>query len=563
MPNGTDVRFGTKDRTIEPVLTFGRWGVTETSTAFEVFQKALDHFDEKIVKKSYHNRVEVMQAAKRYYEGYHHKPLKIEKDQADDNVLINLCRPLIDDGASWLFGFPEAGQIQLQIARMEEEIREDVEPGEITEPDQAEIEDEREIFESVSDKLEAVYIRSGGFLFFKRMGVRGGIAGHVFLKIVPATPEQEAEGVAPKVVVLDPQLCSVWQDPADQDEVLGYLIEWVRKEKPKGKKKADYIYRQLAVSTKVFALDEEGNYATDENGDPIISEEPGWVVANFKAKKREKPDWELVGGPWAWNWAWSPILEAPNVVAPWGYYGASDLEDVAPLNDNINFVASNSSRIIKHHAHPTTVGLGFSAADLVASSVGGLWTINKAEASIQNLEMRGDLESSFGMLNMLVTNFWSIGRGFDVSTMKDRIGQITNFGLRVLAGRALNKMRDKRQTYGWLITELNRRLLDMLGIAGFDTIIKWPDPLPEDPSEKLARAQREIDMGVVSVETIAGELGRSWEEEGPKIMEEKKRKMELGQFIVSEFSKNAPFPNVADRARRAEFTRPGTDESEG
>ena len=528
-------RFGRKfDDELE--LEFGEWGVLSISPTLDAFQASLLYFDREDIIKKEINRFDMVQAARRYYDGNHVKPLKVKSGQADDNVIMNLCRPLVDDGVSWLFGDPasdDRGVLEFQImppkpvageigpdGEMQEEPEEKEPPiyGEPVLPDD-EAYEEPEIdprIEEAAEVLRKVLKKSGGFHLLKRLGVRGGVAGHFYLKIVPAPEDEQEDNEPPRIVVLDPNRCSVMLDPTDSTRVIGYKVEWRRDERPGGMgRKTTYIYRQLAVE----------------------ADKGVWVVADFKSKDKKKRDWELVGGPWAWPYKWSPIADGPNVMPAWGYYGLSDLEDVAGMNDAINFVVSNYSRILKHHAHPKTVGTGFKAGDLVKTNVDSLWTIENPNAKVANLEMQTDLKSSMALIELLRTEFWSEGRGLDPSVYKDKIGTITNFGLRVLAVRALHNNSDKRQTYGEVLRQTMNHILEMAGFEGFDAIPQWPDPLPEDPKDSLDRAEKEIKLDLASRRTKMEELGRSWEQEGPRIRAEKKERMDLGQFLVGEFDK--------------------------
>ena len=479
------VRFGRLVQDMPAELKFGSWGVLGTPAALELFADSLAYFDQEDVRQAEADRLAMIQAARRYHEGNQVKPLKVEPGEHDDNVLMNLCRSLVDDSVSWLFGNPETGILQITSDDGEE----------------------------VNPVIAETYERSGGFLFYKRLGVRGGIAGHSFVKLI-----QEPNG-EPRVVALDPQLVSVRVEETDTSQVLAYKIEWRRTEADPGTRRKDvFIYRQMVVNA--------GS-----------SQDPAWIVADFKAKDRAKRDWNLINGPWAWPWKWSPIHDCPNIEAGWGHYGLSDLEDVTGLNDALNFVVSNTIRIIKIHAHPKTVGTGFTAGDLQDTAIDSFWTVENPEAKVSNLEMQSDLASSLAMVELVRTAFWTIGRGLDPSTYKDKVGQMTNFALRVLSIRAQHKMGDKRLTYGKMLRDLNGHILEMAGQAAAKTVIVWPNPLPEDPKETTAELQVEVAMGVVSRQTASEELGRDWKTEQARMRQESKEQATLGQYLMDQFDR--------------------------
>lgn len=483
----TDVRFGRATEDLPEQLAFGDWGRLDIAAALDAFQETLDYFDQEEVIKTEEARIQMILAARRYYDGNHVRPLKVKPGEPDDNVLVNLCRSILDDAVSWLFGNPETGVLTMEIRSEGNENATNEADGKL---------------------LDRIYERSGGFNFFKRLGMRGSIAGHFFIKIVP---DEEL----PKLRVLDPLLTTVRTDPADVDRVIAYKIEWKRVETEPGTRRKDtYIYRQLAVEVSDGA----------------------WIVGDFKTKDRRKRQWQMIEA-WAWPYQWSPIVDGPNMEAGWGYYGQSDLEDVAGINDAINFLSSNTMRILKYHAHPKTIGTGLEASELQETAIDSFWTIPNENARITNLEMQSDLQSSMAFLDFLKTSFWSIGRGLDPATFKDKIGQITNFALRVLAIRSLHKTGDKRLTYGKALRTVNARVLEMLGRPGRETIITWPDPLPEDPVDEMKVLESEVALEITSRQTASEERGRSWKLEQERIRKERQERVNLGEYLLSEFDR--------------------------
>jgi len=502
------VRFGTDAGDLPDELAFGDWGTLETGAALDVFQEALDYFDQEDVIKAEEQRRLVIEAARRYYDGQHVKPLKVKPGEPDDNVLVNLCRSLVDDSVSWLFGNPETGVLQMKIDSGQDGLADEGAGG-----------------EAAAQLLTQAYEEAGGFNFFKRLGMRGSIAGHFFIKVA-----KTETGAAPRPVLLDPLITTLRTDPADSERVIAYKIEWRRTEiEPNTRRKETYIYRQLAVR------------ASDIDD--------AWLVGDFKARDRRRRQWILVQAG-AWPYRWSPIVDGPNVEPGWGCYGQSDMEDVGTINDGINFLASNTQRILKYHAHPKTIGTGMDAEDLQETAIDSFWTVPDPEAKLTNLEMQSDLASSMNFLEFLKTSFWGIGRGLDPSTFKDKVGQITNFGLRVLAIRAIHKAGDKRLTYGKALRVVNSRILEMAGRSERNTVIQWPEPLPEDPKDQLDVLEREVNMEVTSRQTAAEELGRSWKVEQVRIKKEREERLQLGEALLDGFDRGDGA--AAARAGRAQ-----------
>lgn len=544
------IRFGRAVDEMPVELEFGEWGTLPTANALDLFQEAHSYFDLPATLKAEKARRAYIRAAWDYYDGKHIKPLIVRQGEMDDNILLNFCRTLVDDSVAWLWGHPETGVLQIEVDEV----------GVPAEEEAAVLDDANTTqMEAAIAILNGVYTASGGFPFFQRWGKNGTMAGHFFIKLVPKpvhltpspSPDQERgagmievdQALPARLVVLDPELVSVMTDPADTTRALAFKVEWERAIEEDGRRQV-YLYRQLVVRQQ------------ETEGDP-----EAWVIGDFRAKKNVKRSWELVNGPFAWPWQWCPIVDGANLVHGRSYYGMTDLEDVTGVNDAINFSASNTGRILKIHGHPKTVGTGFTAEEVQDTAIDSFWTVPNPEAKISNLEMQSDLSAAQNFVESLKTAFWTIGRGLDLSVFKDKLGQITNFGLHILAHRALNKNGDKRILYGDALKAINARVLEMAGLTGVMTSPRWPDPLPLDPVQVVAEQEAERRLGVVSKETIAEERGRVWAVEKKRMEEEQKETMNLGQFMVEQFDRGGGMDEDEELNAKAQ-SRKGAKEAE-
>ncbi len=105
--------------------------------------------------------------------------------------------------------------------------------------------------------------------------------------------------------------------------------------------------------------------------------------------------------------------------------------------------------------------------------------------------------------------------------MADKLGALTNFGLRVLASDSLDKCNTKRMFFGEMLTELSRRLLVLAGIQAVPCDIVWGDPLPRNKAEDIQADLELLAAGVVSKQTLSEKYGYDWEAEQERITEEK------------------------------------------
>ena len=324
------------------------------------------------------------------------------------------------------------------------------------------------------------------------LAVTGGLAGHVFVKMLK-------EGKAVRFVNLHPELLTVFWQPDDMRKVVCYKIEYTRENVAH----REDIYRQ------------------DDNN---------WVIQPYT--KTDGASW-IAGELIVWQFPFAPIVDWQNMPNQDGYYGQSDLVNIG-INDAVNFVASNINRILKYHAHPKTVGVGLEAEQIKETAVDGFWSISNPEAKISNLEMQSDLASSMAFLEFLQGSFYSQHRAVDLASMKDRIGQLTNFGLRMLFRDALDKTRIKQTLYGEGLELLCQRAGVISGYDFGTVHINWADPLPFNDREEIEGLEKELSLGIISKETAAEMRGRDWELEQARMQQEKANdQLGLGAALAS------------------------------
>jgi len=197
-------------------------------------------------------------------------------------------------------------------------------------------------------------------------------------------------------------------------------------------------------------------------------------------------------------------------------------------------------RILRYHAHPKTWGRGFSAAQ-VEQGADDLLIIQSQSGELRNLEMQSDLASSLNYLNVLRTEMLRTGRVPDLTTENLSLGATSGFALRLLHGDLLEKTAAKQRTYGDLLVEINRRLLELAGYGENNyTSIIWDNPLPMNEQEQMTRDGFELDRGVVSKETVQRRRGLDPETENARIAAEGTaedlRTGNVGALLIRQFA---------------------------
>ena len=377
-------------------------------------------------------------AAWKYYKGDHHKHLARDNSQTDDNVRINMSGLLIDKGVSGLFGSGQAGSnmgVRFEVSGAG----------------------------AAQDYLNAVWDANLKDILLHNLGLNGGVSGHAFVKIVAGDP--------PRVINLDPSIVTAFWDAVDIDRVLWYRVQYGDKKQIR----EDYVRGR------------------DDNG-----EDAGyWDIYKYRQLAEGGAQWEQMGEVIRWEYDWSPVMGWQNLPFPNIYYGRDDLQHGGELNDSVNFVLSNLQRIIKHHAHPKTVIIGANNLKVPEeeNAPDRLWLIPNENAKVVNLELQSDLSSSLMFAQVLRRAFFDAGREVDPAGVADRLGDLTNFALRVLYGDTSQKRGTKQLLYGRGLKRVNQALLELGGLTGTVTIT-WPDVMPVDDLEQARALDIDTEHGL-------------------------------------------------------------------
>ncbi len=324
------------------------------------------------------------------YYGRFTKPLKVKSGQADDNVVVNFARVVVDKGVSFLFG----QDVGFELDLIEETAAE--------------------------EWLGACWAANRKMTTLQKLALNGAVTGHAFVKIVPSQPY-------PRLVVLDPSTVTVRWEPDDIETVVSYRIQYPAIDPQSGK---PITVRQL--------IERDGQV---------------WRITD-QVSRTDSSTWTTTGeAVWPHPWppiVDCQNLPAPNEY--WGISDLED--DVLQLNYSINFVLSNLARIIRYHAHPKTWGRGFMANQLNIAvdetivlpapdaELRNLEMVSDLSSSIALYErLREALHE--------VTRVPEVATG-----KLDRAGTLSGVALNILYQPLLEKTETKRRTYGDLLVEL-------------------------------------------------------------------------------------------------------------
>lgn len=441
------------------------------------------------------SRQDLMRAAWKGYRGeWGAGPLRVEGNQPDDNVRVNRCAPIVDKGVSFLFG---------QVVKL---IVEDLDGGS----------------DGASEPLQAWLDAAWGddddkMSLFGKLAMNGAVCGHVFAKVIPANPR--AGQRYPRVIALDPQTVTVETDPDDCDTVARFIIE-----------QETYDATTGAAMTKrqIIARNDPDGLAGVSGG---IDSDDTWLITT-QARSGVGGQWATQGAPIVWPYPLPPITACQNLPNPNQYWGMPDLTpDLIGMNQMLNFVESNTSRIIKQHAMPWPWASG---ADMRAVTIepGKIIMLPNPEARMGLLEMHGDLASSMAFAASLRDNMDEQSRVPGVALGRIESlpkGNISGVALQLLFQPLIEKTILKRRLYGRLLREVSRVML-LAGKFPTDVVMgvrvepHWQNLLPVDDLAAAQTALALLQVGV-SKTTLLSELGYDPDAEATKADEEGARQV--------------------------------------
>jgi len=456
-------------------------------------------------KQEYQEEIE---KRREYRAGEQKKQLRVKLGKPDDNLRSNMIGKIVDQSVYLLL----SSGVEFDL------------PGEEETPEE--------------QWLNACWKANKKDIFLKDCAYNAADAGIGYIKIQPnaliGQYGEQMDAVFPRLINIDPKNMTVDTNPEDFEQVIRYTIEFVTAGPDNKPRRRREITEHVGAS-----YDENGNATSGEY----------WEISNWV--KDYGKQWDLMDTPVIWAdeqgvpYDFPPIIHGKNLPNPNNVIGRPDImEDVLELQDKRNFNASNINKIIRYHAHPKTYGIDISPLPKSKDSTDSSWDPDQmviftggTNPKIANLEMQSDLASSIQFYDMLGKQMFDQTNTVDVTAFRDKLGQLTNFSVRVLFQEAIWKMNIKRELFGDMLRELNHRLLVVGGQANTDPgEIVWPDAvLPVNVKEVIEEQKAELAMGIVSKQTISQERGRDYEQEQERMSSEQANDTNIGAEILKTF----------------------------
>jgi hypothetical protein len=433
---------------------------------------ALTGMENDTYEREYSARVGLMATLGAYYKGNQPRPLKPSKDGKDFNVLVNLSGLIINRSVSMLMG---AG-VTFEHAD-----------------------------EAAKEYINKVWSKNRKDNFLHDLAQFGGTYGTEYIKIIPGGLPDGTD----RLVALNPLQLVIGCNPHDIERVEYYVVRY-----------NGYQDGQETAYREVTKRDESGN---------------GWVILNQHYNRKTGSRW-VTDSELAWGYPFAPIAHAKNLPNAGEVYGQADLMGVLDLQNDYNQAQSNINKVLWYHGHPRLYIKGGRMDALVDWGPDKIAQLIGDNAELKALEMAGDLEASRRFASDIRRDMMDVSATTDIETIKDKIGQLTNFGVRLLFKDELAKRATKQMLYGELLTEVNRRILYLAGQTEADGgWVVWGEPLPENATEETNALKTDIELGLLSKETAAGERGYDWKKEQERMQAEETASGNVGGVILNSF----------------------------
>lgn len=228
-----------------------------------------------------------------------------------------------------------------------------------------------------------------------------------------------------------------------------------------------------------------------------------------------------------------PFFHCKNLDTVGASFGTSDLEDIIPLNMELNLKCSDVSEIIEYHSAPITVIFGARAGQL-DKGANKIWGGLPKESRVENLELQGDLGASREYIDNVKTSMHEIAGVPEGSLGKElAISNTSGVALQLMMMPLIERTRAKRANTSQCISEVNKFIIKIGLIEGliedaseskgsldswkkedkyskdlYYNEILFEETLPKDKLVELQALQLEMKMGIADRQEGMKRLGK-------------------------------------------------------
>ena len=204
-----------------------------------------------------------------------------------------------------------------------------------------------------------------------------------------------------------------------------------------------------------------------------------------------------------------PIVHFRNLLLGTSRFGIPDLDDLIPLNVELNLKDSGVSEILDYHAAPVTVVYGAKVSQLERGA-NKIWGGLPKDAKIENLELKSDLASSANYQKDLKIAMHQIKGVPEIALGGENLSSnVSGIALQIAFMPLVDTINMKRTLTKEGLRLVNKLIIKyallkgMLSSAAFGTTIykhdiDFPNILPKDAIQEIELLEREFKLGLES-----------------------------------------------------------------
>ena len=426
-----------------------------------------------------------------FYEGYHWEGID---DLDTPQVTFNYCRPFINKFVSFEFGkgFSIKSPVEIEnegvtVDDTKIDIDVNLEGDGVTTP--KEISEEYTVREKTeSDFLNQVWESNDRETLITELGQTKAITGEAWVKVQYESAE-DLDGNDPfeeypngriRLSVLPTQFVFPRFNNHDKNKLESLLIMYpIRTEKETG-----LLFKRTVDTTVVYK-----EYWT--SGEIVVYE------GKEEVDRMENP------------YGFIPFVQIKNFPIAGRTRGQGDLDDIIPLNVELNTKKSDISEVIDYHSAPITLVYGARIGNL-EKGANKVWGGLPKDAKVENLGLQGDLVASSNYTSDIKTAMCEIaGIPETVLGGASAISNTSGVALQYINLPLIERTRVKRHCTQNGLQRVNKMILFLGLYHGLiekpdDISMKdflWnevdlPDTLPKDELIELNKIQQEMTLGL-------------------------------------------------------------------
>lgn len=205
-----------------------------------------------------------------------------------------------------------------------------------------------------------------------------------------------------------------------------------------------------------------------------------------------------------------PIVHFRNLLVSGKHFGASDLDDLIPLNTELNLKISDTSEILDYHAAPITIVKGARISQL-EKGANKIWGGLPKDAEVSNLELDSDLGASNDYISSIKNAMKEI-KGMPSLALggSDLPTNLSGVALQIAFMPLLDTIKAKQNITKSRLETVNRIIMKIAFDEELTTKpnsspqkiynhkVIFGDILPKDLKQELESIQMEVKMGLES-----------------------------------------------------------------